>query len=99
MAASCVLTRHSELERAAGAYVPHRLLAVGALKHNAILRNPINIGADGVWFIVAIEIRAKIIYGELKPQGKWPLRLIGIDETVADDDERDHSIAGHFSAR
>jgi len=45
------------------------------------------------------ETAARIVYGDLKAQGKWPLRLIQQSETVAPDDIRDHSVAGHFSSR
>ena len=45
------------------------------------------------------ETAARIVYGDLKAQGKWPLRLIQQSETVNPDDIRDHSMAGHFSTR
>ena len=48
---------------------------------------------------VGQETAARVIYGDLKPQGVWPLRTIRMDETVAEGDVRDHSIAGHFNVR
>ncbi len=48
---------------------------------------------------VGVETAARIVCGDLKPQGQWPLRMIKMDETVAEGDVRDHSIAGHFSTR
>ena len=45
------------------------------------------------------EAAARIVCGDLKPGGVWPLRTIKMDETVDPDDIRDHSIAGHFSTR
>jgi len=48
---------------------------------------------------VGLETAVKVVYGLIEPRGRWPLRRIGMDETVAEDDVRDHSIAGHFSTR
>lgn len=48
---------------------------------------------------VGLETAVKLVYGLIEPRGQWPLRRIGMDETVGEDDIRDHSIAGHFSSR
>ncbi|MHC4715348.1 MAG: glycoside hydrolase family 3 protein [Planctomycetota bacterium] len=46
-----------------------------------------------------VETAARIVYGDLKARGKWPLRLVEQSETVDPGDIRDHSVAGHFSTR
>ncbi|MBL8028903.1 MAG: glycoside hydrolase family 3 protein [Fibrobacteres bacterium] len=40
---------------------------------------------------------AQIICGKIKAEGKWPLRLIKMDEPVAADKVVTHKIAGHFA--
>ena len=45
------------------------------------------------------ETAARIVCGDLKAQGVWPLRKIKMEETVEEGDIRDHSVAGHFSTR
>jgi beta-N-acetylhexosaminidase len=45
------------------------------------------------------ETAARVICGLLPSAGQWPLRLIGIEETVKESAETDHSITGHFSTR
>ena len=46
-----------------------------------------------------LETAARIICGDLKPQGSWPLRTIAMEDTVSPEDDQDHFIAGHFSVR
>lgn len=40
---------------------------------------------------------AKIIFGLLKPEGRWPLRGIRMDQPVAADKVVSHKVAGHFA--
>ena len=43
------------------------------------------------------HIAADVIYGTAKAGGTWPLRRIGQTDTVAEGEEVDHVIAGHFA--
>jgi beta-N-acetylhexosaminidase len=40
---------------------------------------------------------AEIIFGRVKPQGKWPLKVIKMDQPIAADKVVSHKIAGHFA--
>lgn len=43
------------------------------------------------------QVAADVIYGQVKPGGRWPLKLTKQNETAAMNEEVDHFIAGHFS--
>lgn len=40
---------------------------------------------------------AEIIFGKVKPGGKWPLKVIQMDKPVSNDKVVSHKIAGHFA--
>ena len=46
---------------------------------------------------VGQRIAVEIIYGLVKPQGKWPLKVIKMDQPIATDKIVSHKIAGHFA--